>query len=103
MCAGNANREAHHAREQAKRDAAAAMAQQEQAYREMLSMIPKPPKPEDYTPGPMSTRSSLDDTNSGVSTAKSKRKSTLNMNKGVASLRIPLNTGGSSGGGLNIG
>jgi hypothetical protein len=103
MCAGNANRQAHHAREQAKRDAAAVMAQQEQAYKEMLSMVPKPPKPEDYTPAPTGTRSNLDDSNSGVRTAKSKRKSTLNMNKGVASLRIPLNTGGGSGGGLNIG
>lgn len=103
MCMGNQRRIAQHAAEQAKRDASAAMAQQEASYREMLSMIPKTPKPSDYTPGPMSTRSSLDDTNSGVSTAKSKRKSTLNMNKGVASLRIPLNTGGSSGGGLNIG
>jgi hypothetical protein len=103
MCAGNANRQAHHAREQAKRDAAAVAAQQEQSYREMLAMIPPPPKAPDYTPGPTSTRSNLDDNGAGVRTAKSKRKSTLNMNKGVASLRIPLNTGGSSGGGINIG
>lgn len=103
MCAGNANRQAHHAREQAKRDAAAASAQQERAYRDMLSMIPAAPRAADYTPPPLSTKSNLDDSNSGVRTAKSKRKSTLNMNKGVAALRIPLNTGGGTGGGLNIG
>lgn len=107
MCAGNANRKAHHAAEQAKRDAAQAAgqmaAQQQQAYKEMLAMIPEPPKPAEYTPGPTNTRSNLDDTNSGVRTAKSKRKSTLNMNKGVAALRIPLNTGGGTGGGLNVG
>ena len=103
MCMGNQRRIAHHAAEQAKRDAAQVAARQEQAYREMLAMIPEPPKPAEYTPGPTNTRSNLDDTNSGVRTAKSKRKSTLNMNKGVAALRIPLNTGGGTGGGLNVG
>lgn len=101
MCFGS-ERRAHHAREQAKRDAQAMVDQQEASYKEMLSMIPKPPKPGDYTPSPVNTKSSLDDT-SGVRTARSKRKSTLNMNKGVASLRIPLNTGGSTGGGVNVG
>ena len=99
MC--STKKAARRAAEQAKRDADAMMQKQEQSYREMLSMIPKPPE---FTPGPTSTRSSLDDTNSGVKTSKSKRKSTLNMNKGVGSLRIPLNTGSNSaGGGINIG
>jgi len=102
MCAGNSKRNAHHAQEQAKRDAAAAMGRQEQAYRDMLAMIPPAPKPQEYTPAPVSTKSTLDDT-AGVRTASSKRKSTLKTNKGIASLRIPLNTGGSGGGGLNIG
>lgn len=107
MCSGNSNRRAHHAAEEAKREAgqaaAAAAQRQEQAYREMLSMIPPAPKPQEYTPPPMSTRSGLDDTSSGVRTAKSKRKSTMNINKGVAALRIPLNTGGNAGSGINIG
>jgi hypothetical protein len=106
MCSGNSGRRAHHAAEQAKREAgqaaAAAAQRQEQAYKEMLAMIPEAPKKADYTPPPMSTRSSLDD-NSGVRTAKSKRKSTLNVNKGIAALRIPLNTGGSKGSGINVG
>jgi hypothetical protein len=80
------------------------MQKQEQSYKEMLAMIPPPPKPAEYTPAPTGTRSTLDDTNSGVRTSKSKRKSTLNMNKGVGSLRIPLNTGSNSaGGGINVG
>ena len=102
MCAGNVKRQAHHANEQAKRDAAAAMASQEQAYQAMLRMIPKAPNPQDYTPAPVSTRSTLDDT-AGVRSASSRRRSTANTNRGIASLRIPLNTGGSSGGGINIG
>lgn len=105
MC--NSNRKAHHAQQNAMREANAAAnaaaSRQEQAYKDMLAMIPPPPKPQEYTPPPMSTRSGLDDTNSGVRTAKSKRKSTMNVNKGVASLRIPLNTGGNAGSGINIG
>ena len=102
MC--SAKRAARKAAAQAQRDAQVQMDKQDANFKEMLAMIPKAPKPEDYTPSPTSTRSTLDDTNSGVRTSKSKRKSTLNMNKGVASLRIPLNTGQSGGGsGLNIG
>lgn len=101
MCFGS-ERRAHHAREQAKRDASAMMDQQAQSYKELLALVPKPPSPSDYTPSPVNTKSKLDDT-SGVRTARSKRKSALNMNKGVASLRIPLNTGGSTGGGVNVG
>jgi hypothetical protein len=102
MC--SASRAARKAGRQARKDASVAIAKQEQSYKEMLAMIPEPPKPAEYTPMPTGTRSTLDDSNTGVRTAKSKRKSTLNMNKGVGSLRIPLNTGSNSaGGGINIG
>ena len=41
--------------------------------------------------------------NVGVRTARSQRGSVKGLSTGLASLRIPLNTGGSSGSGLNIG
>lgn len=91
---------ARNAQTEARRDAAALASQQEAAYQQMLAQIPEAPKP---TPPPSSVRGTLDDTNSGVRTAQSKRKSALNMNKGAAALRIPLNIGESGGSGLNLG
>ena len=41
--------------------------------------------------------------NVGVRTARSRRKTVAGLGKGVASLRIPLNVGGTTGSGLNIG
>ena len=41
--------------------------------------------------------------NLGVRTAKSQRGSVKGLSKGLASLRIPLNIGGGTGGGINIG
>ena len=41
--------------------------------------------------------------NIGVRTARSARGTAASLARGVASLRIPLNVGGSSGSGLNIG
>jgi hypothetical protein len=41
--------------------------------------------------------------NVGVRTAQSQRKTVSGLGKGVSSLRIPLNVGGTTGSGLNIG
>ena len=41
--------------------------------------------------------------NLGVRSARSARQSTANIGRGIASLRIPLNVGGDTGSGLNIG
>ena len=39
----------------------------------------------------------------GIRTARSARGTVKGLSRGLAALRIPLNIGGSSGGGLNIG
>jgi hypothetical protein len=54
------------------------------------------------TKAPTRIKSTVGSQNVGVRTARSKRQSTRSMSQGAASLRIPLNIGG-SGGGLNIG
>ena len=41
--------------------------------------------------------------NLGVRTARSTRQSVKGLSRGLAALRIPLNIGGGTGGGLNIG
>ena len=41
--------------------------------------------------------------NLGVRTARSQRGTVRGLSRGLASLRIPLNIGGGTGGGLNIG
>ena len=41
--------------------------------------------------------------NVGVRTARSRRKTVAGLGKGVSTLRIPLNVGGTTGSGLNIG
>ena len=41
--------------------------------------------------------------NVGVRTARSRRKTVAGLGKGVSALRIPLNVGGTTGSGLNIG
>ena len=47
--------------------------------------------------------STLEAGNVGIRTARSTRGTTAGLARGVASLRIPLNVGGTSGSGLNIG
>jgi hypothetical protein len=93
MCFGNGNRIAEHRAEEAKRDAARISAENERRMAAMQAqadaMKPK------YTPPPMTTNSTLA-ASGGVKSSMSKRKSTQGINKGVAALRIPLNTGGSS-------
>jgi hypothetical protein len=96
MCGGNS---AHHAAEQAKRDAAAFEAQlkaQQEQQKAMLEAM----KPVAPTPPPVSSKAQLGSI--GIKAKKSKKASTLGGAKGVAQLRIPLNVGGSGSGGTNI-
>ena len=102
-----AGRRQHHAQEQAKRDAAMEAdrirRQQEEsqkAYQAMIDTL-KPKAVVDTTPKPI--QSTLADTRTGVRTARSARQTTTGFARGLSALRIPLNIGGESGGGLNIG
>jgi hypothetical protein len=109
-----AERRAHHAHEQAKRDAAAQAAQMEQLMRQQQEAMAKlveaakpPVLPEVQAPTPVaSTLASAKQVGmtGGVRTAASGRKSLRKTGSGAASLRIPLNVGGAaSTTGLNIG
>ena len=102
-----AGRRQEHAREQAKRDAAAEanrmralQEEQQKAYQSMIDAL-KPKAVVDTTPKPI--QSTLADTRTGVRTARSARQTTTGFARGLSALRIPLNIGGESGGGLNIG
>jgi hypothetical protein len=101
MCFGNGNRLAEHRVEEAKREAARVSAEGDRRMAAMQAqadaMKPK------FTPPPATVNSTLASTG-GVKSSMSKRKSTQGINKGVAALRIPLNTGGSgSNSNVNIG
>lgn len=101
MCTGNAARQAHHASEQAKREAAQIVAANDKRY-EAMQQQADAIKPK-VTPPPVASNSTIASTG-GVKTAASKRKSVLSINKGIAALRNPLNTGGSgSNSNVNIG
>lgn len=52
---------------------------------------------------PTSIISTLEAGNVGVRTARSTRATTTGLARGISQLRIPLNLGGTSGSGLNIG
>ena len=52
---------------------------------------------------PQPIQSTLSAANVGVRTARSARGTTTGLARGISQLRIPLNLGGSSGSGLNIG
>ena len=52
---------------------------------------------------PQRVQSTVGTQNAGVRTSRSRRQSTRAMGSGAAALRIPLNIGGGSGGGLSIG
>ena len=102
-----AGRKQHHAQQEAMRAANAEanrfqdmMRAQEEANRRMAEAL----KPDmDALKPPRTTASTVGLTGAGVRTARSARKTTTGMGKGLASLRIPLNIGGTAGGGLNIG
>ena len=99
MC--GASRRAHHAMEEAKREAGrqasfyeSMLRQREKEQQQLLATL----KPEEtkYTPPPTKVNSAL-----GVSGVKPKRgskASTLGSRRGISQLRIPLNIGGTSGG-----
>jgi len=101
MCSGQRQ---HHRNEEAKREANrqavayenALKAAEQRNAQTLAAMKPK------YTPPPVNTGATMMD-NQGVQKKRSRKSSVIDASKGVASLRIPLNTGGSSGYGPNMG
>lgn len=101
MCFGN---NGAHQREEAKRQAAQQAAAYEtalQAAEQRNTQTIESLKPK-YTPPPVGTGAAMQD-NQGVQRKKARKSSIVDASKGVASLRIPLNTGGTSGSGPNLG
>ena len=102
-----AGRRQHHAQQEAMRAAnaeanrfEAMMRAQEEANLKLAEAL----KPNyDALKPPRTTASTVGRTGAGVRTARSARKTTTGIGKGLAALRIPLNIGGGTGGGLNIG
>ncbi len=104
-----APRRAHHRAEEAKREAGIqatamriAQERQQKEYQAMIDAL-RPEAAVDIDRGPRPIQSTIDDTRGGVRTQRSRRQTVGGLSKGVAALRIPLNLGGLSGGGLNIG
>lgn len=58
-----------------------------------------------YTPPPVPTMATIDSAYQGVQPKKTRKSSIIDANKGISgSLKIPMNTGGSSSGGTtNLG
>ena len=112
-----AGRRQHHAREQAKRDAAEAARQQREMMEAQQRAMEEQPKlqreammqqtkamQEAMAPDIRKTvGGTLGAQNVGVRTSRSRRQTTSNIGRGISSLRIPLNIGTESGSGLNIG
>ena len=105
-----AQRRQHHRREEAKRqagiDATAMRIAQEASRRRQQAQIDSMREfAQSLTPdeAPRPLQSTLDASRTGVRTARSARGTVRGLSKGLASLRIPLNIGGGTGGGLNIG
>ena len=109
-----AGRRQHHAQEQAKRDAAAAanqqrqlMEQQQRAMEEQLKLqreaMMRQTEAMREAMAPDVRRTTGATQNVGVRTRSSRRQTASNIGKGISSLRIPLNIGGDTGTGLNIG
>ena len=103
MCGGQ--KKAHHAQEEAKRqagiEATAARIQMEEAERRNKEMIEamKPP-PQTYTPPPVPTAATLGTRSVKPKTAR--KTGTLGSRRGISQLRIPLNVGQSATGGTNL-
>ena len=78
---------------------------QQKAMDRMIAKIPKPPKPgQDVMYQPTQVRSSYDDTNQGIRTAKSsRRRQRSNMSRLRIKLNPNVNMPGSSGGSTNLG
>jgi len=104
-----AQRRQHHARVEAERaagiEATRIRMEQEAAQRaydaQIQAMREQAQELAGSTPRPI--QSTIDAANVGIRTARSQRGTTTGLARGVASLRIPLNVGGTSGSGLNIG
>jgi len=97
MCFGGEKRARRQAEEQARQFEQSLQAAEQRNMQVVEALKPK------YTPPPMETGAALQD-NGGVQKKKSRKSSIIDANKGVASLRIPLNTGGTgNGSGPNIG
>ena len=109
-----ARRREHHRREEGMRAAGIEatrqriqMENQQRAYQAQLqaqrdAMLDQTRTMREAT-APTSTLATLSAQNVGVRTARSARGTVRGLSKGLASLRIPLNIGGGTGGGLNIG
>jgi len=112
-----AGRRQHHRREQAMRDAnaeanrqRAMMEQQQKAMEEQLKLqreaMMKQTQAMREAMAPdvrRTTGATVGAQNVGVRTSRSRRQTTSNIGRGISSLRIPLNIGGDTGSGLNIG
>lgn len=105
-----AQRRQHHRREEAKRQAgidatAMRIAQEEAArrYKEQLQAMREQAEAMRPDEPPRPVQSTIDASRTGIRTARSARGTVKGLSRGLAALRIPLNIGGGSGGGLNIG
>jgi len=108
-----ASRRQHHRQEEGMRAATAEanrqraiMEQQQRAFQEQLAAQRQAMLEQtEAMRGAQTTKilSTLEAGNVGIRTARSTRGTTAGLARGVASLRIPLNVGGTSGSGLNIG
>ena len=105
-----ASRRQVHKREEAKRQAgidatAMRIAQEAAAERQRQQIQSMRDLAESMTPDapPRPIQSTLDASRTGIRTARSTRGTVKGLSSGLAALRIPLNIGGGTGGGLNIG
>ena len=104
-----ASRRQHHRQEAARRqagiEATRMRIEQENAARRMREMTEAlKPVPSAYVPPtPTYTAQTLGETGRGFRTSRSARRTAKGLSRGLAALRIPLNIGGGTGGGLNIG
>jgi len=103
-----AQRRAHHARVAAERQAGIeatamriAQENQQKEYQAMIDALKPKAQVPDAAPRPI--QSTVDLSRGGVRTARSTRGTIKGLSRGLAALRIPLNIGGGTGGGLNIG
>lgn len=99
MCGGG--RRAHHARQEAMREATrqsnafeAMLRQREKEQEKLLESLT--PAEDKYTPPPTTVNAMLGVR--GIKPKKGAKASTLGSRRGISQLRIPLNIGGTSGG-----
>ena len=102
-----AQRRQHHRQQEAMRAATAErniFEAQQRAYEEQMRRQTEAllKQQETYEP-PQTIASTIESGRTGVRTARSTRGTTAGLSRGIAQLRIPLNLGGTSGSGLNIG